>query len=737
MVGFNIITETKTETVKDDNESYESGELTRSIEPRYTDDAIILQSILEYSITFETEKYFKSQDICEYHLLLNCNYYTELYTGDKAKTTIPNRVKYIEPRVTRLLKKLVSLELIKFNKQTKEYQFTLLGRLLGFLISYKKNKGNVSGLYDHILVFYDSMGHSYAKLCSIFFRKIYNTPILNQMLDSLVKLLDTADDNKELFLNQIKNMMPILSKETWEILYNSFAELQIKDAAKYDVLFYNFKLYLERIHETKSRNLKAFEIKRFSVRYEPFKVALEGYCYSCNRYSIAESNLINYLRSFANTTPKDRANHLGAKCKNKECNNGFLDFEYIGEKKVIEEIPGAIITKNNSVTFRSLDDEIHITRTIFEQFKKGNFTERSKIFQSILIFLLENQNRFYKKREIQNKVIEERKEFFDNYDSTSKTKNKNAADYFKSFTQCLQILNLFNLVEVKKVQSKKIKSLMVDEYHISKPGKYIALVAKTQIDEQDSQATNDLIYQHWKVGFEDESFSLDLFCKSYFKSCLESNVLKDFIKCYVDYILEQSDLLRYTELFSQMIFYRFYGNESNNKKLWEFWKNSLINLNEKRNYFFNHIKLQIDRFIENRVHNFARYEDARYENRNRFKFVTIEMACQRCNNEYIYLQVPIVFYLRDFFYRMPGALLEYTNSLQCKRCNNKEFKFILIYHVITTCYYTLSLSSLSSKSSLVLTVLIMNLPLSFNLALIICHHLIFSIENMFLFCIIY
>jgi hypothetical protein len=151
MRGFNIINETK--IVKDDNNSYEEGKSARVRGPIYTDDAVILQSILEYSITFGTARSFKSQDICRDHLLSNCTYYSKLYSGYKEKTNISNRVKYSEPRVTKLLEKLVALKLIKSNGQTKEYQFTKLGRLLGLLMAYKKNKGNVSELYEHILVF--------------------------------------------------------------------------------------------------------------------------------------------------------------------------------------------------------------------------------------------------------------------------------------------------------------------------------------------------------------------------------------------------------------------------------------------------------------------------------------------------------------------------------------------------------------------------------------------------------
>jgi len=398
-------------------------------------------------------------------------------------------------------------------------------------------------------------------------------------------------------------------------------------------------------------------------------------------YSIAETALIGYLESFANTDPKDRANHLGANCPNEECKNGFLDFEYIGEKKIIKDIPGEIITKNNSITFRTVDDQIHVGKTIFERFKNGDFTERSKVFQAILIFMLENQYKFYKKREIQNKVIEQRKELFEN-ESTSKdessSKSRKAENYNKSFERCLQILRLFGLVVVNQTPSEKNKNLMVDGYRTSKQGKNFALAAKYHMDDLDDKTATDLIYDTWKVGFEDESFSLDLFCKSYFKSCLDLSLFKDLIKLFVDYITEQTDFLSYTELFTRLIFYRYKNNESNNKRLWEFWKSALINTNEKRNYFFNHIKLGIERSVEIKVHDFNRYEDARYENRSRFKFVTIEAVCQKCNNEYIYLQVPIIYYLKDFFYRKPGALLEYTKSLQCKRCNNKDFKFLLI-----------------------------------------------------------
>jgi hypothetical protein len=204
------------------------------------------------------------------------------------------------------------------------------------------------------------------------------------------------------------------------------------------------------------------------------------------------------------------------------------------------------------------------------------------------------------------------------------------------------------------------------------------LLTKAQDDDDGNSHLYDDIYQSWLTYFDDQPSSLDLCCKKYFQSCKESDLLNNFIKFFINYFFENHAIFCPTELFTQMIFFRFDNDDSKNKKLWEIWKNALINLIEKRNYFLNHVKLHINRVIEDRVHDFNRYEDARYENRSRFKFVTIEAACNKCKNEYMYLQIPVIFYLKDFFYRKPDVLSEHTNYLQCKKCNNKDFKFILI-----------------------------------------------------------
>ncbi len=102
-------------------------------------------------------------------------------------------------------------------------------------------------------------------------------------------------------------------------------ELDKSYPSKYDVLFYNLKLYLEWIHEIKTRNLSNFEKMRIKSMNDPFLVLSDDYCNKCNHYTSVITELISYCRLFANANSDDRVNHMNTKCYNKECKNGFLE----------------------------------------------------------------------------------------------------------------------------------------------------------------------------------------------------------------------------------------------------------------------------------------------------------------------------------------------------------------------------------------------------------------------------
>ncbi len=295
----------------------------------------------------------------------------------------------MNPHVVSSLSKLIHLKLIEFefyqtnNHQISEnYKFTKFGRLIGLLISYKTDKIKISkNLYNHIIDFYDSMDHSFAKLCSIFFRRCHNTPTYDKTIKNLVDFLENANDDKNLFMNQIKKYTPILSKESWDILYDSFYEFDKRYPLKYEVLFYNLKLYLEEIHERKSRNLIGFEKWRFLLINEPFEATLEGYCNNCYKYSIVRTGIINYFVSYANTNSNDRSNHMVITCPNPDCKNGFLDLEFIDKMKFIKETQNATDTKKKYIQAKVFENKLDIVGTIFEHTKKGYTIKANRLKQ--------------------------------------------------------------------------------------------------------------------------------------------------------------------------------------------------------------------------------------------------------------------------------------------------------------------------------------------------------------------
>jgi hypothetical protein len=678
--GFNIITEKITDPKFDKkfcNNSDDKQNFTL-----YTKSAQILQSILEYSIKPNDDVYFKSEDISEKHLLKECRYYTRFY--ECSKTNIPSRVREINQDVSNALERLTYLELldsehdVKNSPSSKKYKFSRFGRLIGFLISFKKDKSKVSqNIYNCIYDFYDGMDHSYAKFCSIFFKKCENSPISHKTIDLLVDLLDNVDNDKDLFISQIKKFTPDLNKETWKIWYDSFYDLDEKHVLKYDVLIYNFKLYLEDINKAKGHLLNSFEKLQFSNRDDQFIVTLEGRCNKCAQYTTYQLDVIGYIRSFANADKYIQSNHMNAKCGNLGCKNGFVDFEFIANAGYLIDKQVTADKKKKKIKLRLFKDEVDIPGTVFERIDegKGDFSSRAKLRQAILIFLYDNPQRPFTKRALQNRIIEERPDLFD-YDSSINSSTR-AENQNEQFTSRLGELECCQLIQYNRIPSGRNKNVIVKEYELSKFGKDIALATKEKLYGC-SPAINEDAYQRWQIILNDYSFSLDFFCKNYFQLCDESGFLDNFVKTYNKYYLDKHEIFSSAECFTQVILFRFEDDGSKNKKLWDLWKSALISLGEHRNLFFNHLKTHFNSLVERMVNNFAKHEDARFKNRFNCKFVTIEASCKKCVNEYIYLQVPIIYYLKGYFYHDYNILNDYaiTTFTRCPKCKSNDFSFI-------------------------------------------------------------
>jgi hypothetical protein len=344
--GFNILLETienegqtykskKKDGVKE-IEKYESGELTKVNVPTYTEDALVFQSILEYSIDFGTTDSFRSRKVSKEWLLGHCPVFVKEYAGVKGHTSYKARVEHINPRVTQCLEKLRYLDLLESrnvmsnNKEdTVEYKFTKLGRLIALLLKQIKPKESShinynDKIYRQTLLYYDDKDHSIAKFCSIFFRKCYEKDIklFDIIINRLVAILQDASDDKKIFLTKLRRFQAFYNHpQMWELFRESLDELRNRSQEDVDMFLYELKLEIEAFHEYKSRNLRSFENIRWQIRTQQNQIALEGYCKSCQQFIPCAVSLLEYFQAIVEEPDKStRVN-----CPN--CIVGRLDFE--------------------------------------------------------------------------------------------------------------------------------------------------------------------------------------------------------------------------------------------------------------------------------------------------------------------------------------------------------------------------------------------------------------------------
>ena len=338
--GFNIITEKKEKKVDDNPNAkikYESGETSQEYKNEYTNDAIIYQSILKYSIVYGTEKFFKSRQISQDHLLLNCNYYTEVYSGTKAKTPIKARAENINQRVVIFLDTLEYLGLVVSqtvqtpnNEQTREYRFTELGQIIGSLLSYnstRNKKTNIQTIYNQIQEYYSKLVSSAAIFCNIYFRRCWENNSFVNVINSLIELLENASNSKKEFINSFENYNPELSEKTWKIIDESLYEMKNNDwnIEDYYKLLLDLKLNIEKKFEVKIRNWKVYEETRYRYRNYIDIVIVEGYCDNCILYISIGLKTREFIKlNIKHDDPKIKSDNLLISCP--QCSIGNLDF---------------------------------------------------------------------------------------------------------------------------------------------------------------------------------------------------------------------------------------------------------------------------------------------------------------------------------------------------------------------------------------------------------------------------
>ncbi len=674
--GLNIITEYVSHPF--DENAYESGNDTKFHIKKYSDSAIIIQSILKFSLKLSINEYFTSSGLTEHlvqPLQSKCEFFNKLYSGSKSKTHQGARVAENIEIINNILEKLTYLELVEIlidPNQAKSYKFTRLGMMIGSLLLYNQDKSEYKReCFTRVIDFYNSINYSSAKFISIFLARCDDSIVFDQMIDKITKLLEDAPPKKDLSIYNLSNINPILTRESWKFLEEAFIEFDNIDPLKYEILFYHLKLNLERIHENKSRNFSGLEEFRFLIRHYPFFAAMEGYCKNCNTYTPTSTPIIHYFRSYTNYEDGKRYNHMNVKCPNTSCQNGFLDFEFITEFQMIKNVDNQ--TRRNEKFLVSItESHINTFATIFARHNNGSgeFTIQSQRYQAILELLVNNPQRYYRIREIISKVRETGR-LNHKKTKTEKSNMSPVENYQYAFGSYLNLFVFLHIAVIRDVPGSKTTKT-VQGYQLTPFGQSIALLAKYQSGNTDKSLYEEIFHNWLSNVLMPPVSSLDLFAKEYLFYCKESDLFEKLVKFYCDYLLSNPLIYNKIDLFTRLVLFRTLDKETN-LRVWEWWEKAYQQLNEHtQNLFLFHIKMFVHNIMKSSAISYSKYEETLYEIKNNHKMLVVEYQCYNCNNNfYLYKPVQILTYVQYLFGVVTDIIYNMNKIIKCSYCNGK------------------------------------------------------------------
>jgi hypothetical protein len=653
--GFNILTEKIQNIASNDNE-----------EAGYTVDAQILQSILEYSIDFGTEKYFKSRDISKNHLLVNCKYYVNYYRNSRINKN--NRPENMNPRVVELLEKLTHLELLEVypfestnHQLTKEYRFTNLARMVAFLL--KCNEGNINKntanqVVDQIFDYYNSLNNSHAKFCLIFLKHCRINHWFDIPLQYMIDLLLKASSDKDEFLNKIKFLNTIFIDPKlimWGIFKKSLEHLFKANNYTYELFLLHLKLFLEEIVEYKSRKFKDFEIKRLEKAQELDTIALEGYCSFCKDFSVYSMKTTQYLGDYIKARISQR---YISKILCSKCNKEYLYFEHIVDSQ------SSLGYFDNAVFDTEQTNEKDLIKKIFEFDQNENIsTEKAQRFQWIIRFL--SDGIYHNITDTQDEVLSKVPDLFNidiNENPSENKKNTNGL-----FNRHIDKLEKWNLIETILDRSSK-GGVNTRKFRLTVFGKMVSSIIETILTE-DKKVGYDKLFDSWKSHLAAYTASLNSFCMIYLDKCKEKGIFDRFAEFYLKSFTsgKNRQVQNVNDLFTQMILVKF-EDDFKNSILFDIWKQSFNELDEKtRQLFSNQMRIYLNRITSNNAFDYGEYETKRFEVKDKTDQVITEARCIRCS-DYQYIAVNVVSYLSYFFDQPDENIKDLFTKLKCKNC---------------------------------------------------------------------
>ncbi len=318
---------------------------------------------------------------------------------------------------------------------------------------------------------------------------------------------------------------------------------------------------------------------------------MEGYCNTCNKY--IPTTIGNIFEIFKKLI-LDNNNEIKIDCRFCKTKDGIVIHDPFSS-----EIYGVVIMEE-----------------MFEQDSNGNTTPRSLYYQRILQCFLRGVNSYFKVREVANWVVGKVELRTKKGDLADKIPPRSdiVEDREKTFRRYFRRLVSLKLLSERQTTMGK-GSGYTFEYKPTKLGHLLALLVDVEFSE-DKKSAHDQLYSFLENYFDEESSSVDLFCKIYLKKCKDEGLFEIFIDHleknllhYGKHIQSQNDIFTHMALIHT-------NDKKINKRLLKLWHSSLESLDEEtQNLFIYHLKLKINEIIKQTIDDIQIYEESSFRTR--------------------------------------------------------------------------------------------------------------------------
>lgn len=325
--------------------------------------------------------------------------------------------------------------------------------------------------------------------------------------------------------------------------------------------------------------------------------------------------------------------------------------------------------------------KVSFLKDIFNKYESGDSPIKSMYYQNIIKFFLKDVNSYYKVREVANGVIRiTQQRLKKNKDPKIRNKKKHKIeDREKTLRRYFSNLVSWKILIERETRIEKGEGSSF-EYKLTRFGTLIALLIETGFANNKKNSFGSL-YEFLISYFNEELYSLDHFCKIYFRRIRDAsifNIFIDYLRKNITY--ENKCIVNENDLFTYMILLRT-SDKRLNRKLWKLWNNSFNELNrEIQTLFSHHLKLRIDSIIDETVSNYGYYENVLFRQKDKFDTVVIEYCCLKCDNDFcFYCPISILDYLQSLFQGVKSRkLINPDGTIKCTQCGQKILSFTII-----------------------------------------------------------